>query len=76
MTSFLMYGKPGCGYCDRAKALFDEQGIEYEYKDVTQPGILNELLLKNPEAATVPQIFADNTLIGGFNQLTEYYFKP
>ena len=67
-----MYGKTGCGYCDKAKNLFNQHGIEYDYRDTALPGVKNELLLRYPEAATLPQIFVENTLIGGFDKLSEY----
>lgn len=76
MPQFLMYGKDGCGYCERAKAEFERRSIPYEYRDVKAPGIKNELLLKYPEASSVPQIFEQleetEQHVGGFDKLVAY----
>ncbi len=72
MKKYVLYGRDGCGYCVRAKALFESEGIPFEYKDVNEPGIKNEVLTLNPKATTLPQIFVNDTLIGGYDQLVIY----
>jgi glutaredoxin 3 len=84
MTKYLVYGKNSCPWCDRAKALLESKGLEYEYKLVkSEEGQLteayDEMLAKYPAASTVPQIFeidedANTELhIGGFVQLAAYF---
>jgi glutaredoxin 3 len=72
-TVFTFYGRDNCPYCVKAKALLEEKGFEIDYRDTTLPGVKNELLLRNPDATTVPQIFLGETLIGGHSHLVEYF---
>ena len=37
------------------------------------PQIFNEMLERNPAARTVPQIFIDDDLIGGYTDLIDKY---
>lgn len=58
----VIYGKPNCPWCDRAKNLVkDVEGIEHEYIDITQVGIdgpkLSEIC--GEQVRTVPQILVD-----------------
>ncbi len=64
-----IYSKDQCPYCDKAKfALRDEQNVEV--KNISNdPAYLAELMDLNPAARTMPQIFRDGKLIGGFDQL-------
>ena len=71
-----VFGKEGCAYCDRAKALLEDAGQDYEYHDV----VLSEeahadMMQRNPTARTVPQIFVDGTLIGGFDEFRPWFKK-
>jgi glutaredoxin len=72
----LVYGKPGCPYCVRAKALFDTANLPYEYQDVVaSPNALYEMLgrvkpLVGPKTPiTMPQIWLDGGYIGGATEL-------
>ena len=65
-----IYTKLYCGYCYRAKALLREKGIEFTEYDITLGGEhKKEMLDRNPDARTVPQIFIDDALIGGADDL-------
>lgn len=69
---FLIYSKPNCQYCEKAKRLIGIQGDSYQeilVDDKTKP----ELLAKVPHARSVPQIFLDDTHIGGFTDLEAFY---
>lgn len=75
---FTVYSKPNCTYCDQAKALLEQNGYEYDevIVDVGQEKqegkryiTVAELKLHIPTAKTVPQIFMDHKLIGGFSEL-------
>lgn len=66
----IVWSKTPCPYCENAKALLDHKGIEYEVRDVTAGTWTKEQLLEAvPNARTVPQIFLDGELIGGFTEL-------
>lgn len=64
-----IYSKDQCPYCDKAKfALRDEQNVEVKNISEDQ-SYLAELMELNPAARTMPQIFRDGQLVGGYDQL-------
>lgn len=68
----VIYSKPNCIWCDRAKILLTECNMEYEERDVSLAPYKQELLLRVPDARTVPQIFINDIHIGGYTDLTDY----
>ena len=64
-----VWSKHHCPYCDQAKALLKSKGIEFEEKKIGDGYTREELLEAVPGARTVPQIFLDDKLIGGFTEL-------
>ena len=72
--SIIVYSKPSCVYCDKAKSLLKRLGYEYEEKVVTKDLSLQELFeaLGKP-VRTIPQIVIDDKNIGGNNELKEYF---
>jgi thioredoxin reductase (NADPH) len=56
-----------------AMNFFDSKGIKYEVYDADDPKIFSEMLERNPAARTVPQIFIDDDLIGGYTDLIDKY---
>ncbi len=65
-----IYTKFGCPYCVRAKHLLDSKGASYTEYDVTMGGTKrDEMVARAPGARTVPQIFINNTAIGGSDDL-------
>ena len=68
-----IYSKKICTYCDMAKNFFDLKGISYEVYDADNPEVFQEMLIRNPAARTVPQIFIDGTLVGGYTDLIEKF---
>ena len=74
MTRAIVWSKDYCPYCVNAKALLDSKGIVYEERNISQGKWTKEQLLEAvPGARTVPQIFVDDKLIGGYDQLKEYF---
>lgn len=67
-----VYSKDTCSFCDKAKALLDKHNFQYEVKNIVNPHVKEELLDRFPTARTVPQIFFDNTHIGGYTELKSY----
>lgn len=65
----VIYGKPDCTFCEQAKLLLDSQNIGYEYKELGRDFNTEELLKLNPDARSLPQIFDNGRLIGGFSDL-------
>lgn len=70
MAEILMYTKEDCPYCLKAKTLLKEKGREFTEIDVTSdPQRLQEMLAKSRGRKTVPEIFIDGELIGGYDEL-------
>ena len=71
-----IYSKNNCIYCNKAKTLLKNLGLEYEEKSLekdfgSDPSKLIEDIGKN--VRQMPQIKIDGELIGGYNQLVEYF---
>jgi glutaredoxin 3 len=70
MTNVLIYTTQNCGYCIRAKQLLDQKGVSYtEIRVDLDPQKRDEMLQKTNGARTVPQIFINDQLIGGSDDL-------
>jgi glutaredoxin len=69
----IVWSKNNCPYCDQAKALLKLKGIEFEEKNIEQDYSREQLLQVAPNARTVPQVFLDGRLIGGFVELSKYF---
>ena len=73
MKNIIMYSSSYCPFCTNAERLLEEKGF-----DVTQKILIdedpNELqkMMKLTGKRTVPQIFIDNTYIGGFDELRAF----
>lgn len=68
----IVWTKYHCPYCDQAKALLKQKGIPFEERKIGDGYTKEELLESVPGARTVPQIFLDDQLIGGFTELREH----
>ena len=65
----IVWSKPQCVFCDKAKNLLKLQGIEYEERNIAQGWKIQDLLEAAPHAKTMPQIWLDEEYIGGFYEL-------
>ena len=70
-----IYSKSNCVFCDKAKNYFTQNNITFEEFNVEIPEVFDDLIKRNPNARTMPQIFIDNTLIGGYTDLIEWLEK-
>ena len=72
MRKWVIFSKDQCPYCDKAKfRLKDEADVTV--KNISENAeYLTELRTLNPAARTMPQIFKDGELIGGYDQLATY----
>ena len=68
----ILWSKYHCSFCDQAKMLLKQQGIQFEERKIGDGWTKEELLEAVPTARTVPQIFIDDKLIGGYNDLRKY----
>lgn len=64
-----IWTKSNCPYCVNAKALLEQKGIEYEERKIGEGYTREDLLEVAPSARSVPQIFLDGELVGGFTEL-------
>ena len=68
----VIWSKDHCPYCDQAKALLSQRGIEFEERKIGYGYTKEDLLEAVPNARAVPQLFINNTLIGGFTELRDH----
>ncbi|CAG9298431.1 GrxA family glutaredoxin [Celerinatantimonas diazotrophica] len=68
----VIFGRPGCPFCTRAKQLAEQLtnrhgDFDYRYVDIHDEGITKADLSKSvgKEVKTVPQVFVDKQPIGG-----------
>lgn len=71
MPKVVIYSKVTCPYCDRAKDLFKSKGISYEEILMDNKPDEYAALKQKTGLMTVPQIFINDQLIGGFTDLAE-----
>ena len=67
-----IYSKSNCSFCDKAKYYFDQNDITYQEHNVEIPETFKILMERNPNARTMPQIFIDDRLIGGYTDLMDF----
>jgi len=72
MTKAIVWSKYHCTFCEQAKALLNQRGIPFEERKIGDGYTKEDLLEAVPTARTVPQIFINENLIGGFTELKKY----
>jgi len=65
----IVYSKYNCQFCDMAKALLNQHNIPFEERKIGDGYTREELLEAVPSARSVPQIFLDDELVGGYTEL-------
>ncbi len=65
-----LYTTPYCPFCDAAKRLLKARGLAFSEIDVSEPKD-KEALKAKTGWRTVPQIFLNGKLIGGYQELVE-----
>jgi glutaredoxin 3 len=64
-----MYSRSWCPYCQRARALLQAKGVQFEEIDIeAQPQKRAEMIARSGRS-TVPQIFIDERHVGGSDDL-------
>ena len=69
----VIWSKITCPTCTLAKELLQEKGIQFDNRIIGESWTKEDLLKSVPNAKTVPQIFIDNTYVGGYNELVEFF---
>ncbi len=74
MDRFTVFGRPGCGFCVRAKEVLESRQLSFLYVDIHKEGISKADLEKTVgrPVETVPQIFHGKKYIGGYTELDAY----
>lgn len=67
-----IYSKPNCNYCDRAKSLLQNAGLQYQEIMIGVEIDRESILEQFPQARTAPVVVVDGMYIGGFTQLAEH----
>jgi len=70
----IIYSKNNCVFCNKAKHLVKSLGLTYTEKKMEEfdsPQAMLEDIGK--QVRTMPQIKIDGKLVGGYNQLIEYF---
>jgi glutaredoxin 3 len=69
MARIQIYTTRWCGYCERAKALLDARGIDYDEVGLDEEPTFRQRLFELTGGWTVPQIVIDGHAIGGYTEL-------
>lgn len=69
MSKIDIYTKPYCPYCERAKALLEEKGAEYNEIVASHDPVLRAEMNERSGRYTYPQIFINGTHVGGCDDL-------
>jgi len=68
----VIWSKYQCPYCDKAKALLQQKGIEFEERKIGDGWTKEDLLEQVPNAKSLPQIFINESYISGYTELVKY----
>ncbi len=65
----IVYRTPYCSYCVRARLLLEAKGVAFREVDVSRDLALRAWLQEVTGRHTVPQIFINDSPIGGYDDL-------
>ena len=69
----IIYGRPGCGYCERAKELCEQKSVAYDYRvvgvDITKEALIEKI---GKPVSSIPQVFV---MSEGFAEYVEGGFE-
>ena len=69
MTDVVIYTRKMCGYCTAAKKLLSEKGVAFKEFDATFDFDVKQEMIKKSGRNTFPQIFINETHVGGCDDL-------
>lgn len=69
MADVIIYSKPICPYCDRAKDLLNNKGVSFSEIRVDLDSEALQTMVEKSGRRTVPQIFINDQSVGGFDDL-------
>jgi glutaredoxin 3 len=71
MSDVLVYTSNACGFCVRVKMLLEARGIPYREINVSNDPVAFVELAKRSGMMTLPQVFIDGELVGGYRETAE-----
>lgn len=74
----LIYSKDFCPYCDMAKKLLEEKGVQYKEINISkskEPENILQEIRELTDQRTFPQVVLDGKHIGGYTDLRDYYYE-
>ena len=70
MDKYIIYSRNVCSYCVATKNLLASKNLDFIEKNIDQSqDLFNEMRQLAPTIRTVPVIFKNNELIGGYTEL-------
>jgi glutaredoxin 3 len=66
-----LYCNASCQFCKLTRALFQEKGISFTEHRIDKDKVLKEAMVKRCNSKSIPQIFINNTHIGGYENLVQ-----
>lgn len=74
IETFTIYSKDNCPYCDKAKQLLLQEGLNFkEVRVAENDSCTREDLFERTGLKTFPQIFYHQQVIGGYSDLKQIY---
>jgi glutaredoxin 3 len=71
MANVVIYTKESCPFCVRAKALLSQKGVSFTEHNLEDKPDELQALKNRTGLKTVPQIFINKELVGGFSDLAQ-----
>jgi len=71
----VIFSKPGCPHCARARAILEDNGVVYEEVELGK-GITFSTIRAVSGRGTAPQVFIGGRHIGGAEDVAAYFNKP
>ena len=69
MKKIEIFTGPKCSYCEQAKALLNQHGLDYSERNISEPEVMEEFRQRLPRSRALPQIFIDGNHIGSLEDL-------
>ena len=69
MNKIEIYTKSWCGYCRMAKAIFENEDLDFVEIEVTSDRDEESKMIDRSGKTSVPQIFINDESIGGYTDL-------
>ena len=75
-NKIIVYSKNDCVYCVKAKSLLKGLGLTFVEKKLEEFDSVDDMIKDiGKKVRSMPQIKIDGELIGGYNQLVEYFVE-